>query len=307
MPSTQHYPKNATVDYSLSTKDNETFEVRLNWFEPEQWLDVKDRSKHRFCVLVSMKQPHHAICDEPNDDIDSMHCTKQTFLRIPNLRPNHRYYATVHLHNQKSGGSSAYHPIEFRTPELNKKTSNEDSLEIKGLTKFVINESEHLQVSVINDDRVPVDYWIWMSRNFQRSPYANLPEDRSIRSLSRSCNSVLLEWSRVEADENLRYCVHQQESRPDYFAHVVHERTQMCFAEMNVGRKAVCFYSNETEPLTQSHFILSDVNNYPMQTSVKGLRPSTTYRLDVSAQRIDLINSQPLSYRPLFIRTLDKC
>ncbi|KAI6214385.1 hypothetical protein M3Y94_00261900 [Aphelenchoides besseyi] len=180
-------PENATVDYSLSTKDNQTFEVELNWLLPEQLLNVKDDSKHRFCVLVSEKQPHHAICDEPNDvDVDSIHCTKKTSMRIPNLRPNHRYYATVHLHNQKSGGSSAYHPIEFRTPESNKKTS--DVMEAKGSANR-IHKSQKLPDGVLMKHSVaqPKDN----ANVYVYEPAANFQANGKILLVVYACNGYI--------------------------------------------------------------------------------------------------------------------
>jgi hypothetical protein len=77
----------------------------------------------------------------------------------------------------------------------------------------------------------------------------------------------------------------------------------MCWANLPVGRQAVCFKQSESEPLSDLHFPLPDVT---MQTTVDNLKPSTTYRLDISAQN-DRENAQPLSYRTVFVRTTDHC
>lgn len=79
----------------------------------------------------------------------------------------------------------------------------------------------------------------------------------------------------------------------------------MCWADLPVGRQAICFRQNETEPLANLHYPLHD--GQPMQCTIGGLKPSTTYRLDISAQTIDRKNAQPLAYRTLFIRTSDHC
>ncbi|KAI6220111.1 Protein NDNF [Aphelenchoides fujianensis] len=383
-------PENTTVSFVLGENEEDgTAEVELSWTAAPM---PKDSVKHRYCVLISHEQPQYAICEE-NEDLDSIHCvdSKQTKMRVRGLRPGQRYYATVHVHNQQSGGSSAFHPVEFRTatrastlPAAHSAESDmslagtiheiEDGVLMKhtvsgpkgqandykyveaegatadgklllivhacngyvrvaiykndallqrtddfvGLRQFAIvrAKGDRLRVSVINDDqRAPVDYRIYASEKWERTPFAQLPDDRSIRAVARGCDSVVLRWLRAEDDRNVRYCVHRKirlitasfhETRPDYFAELVRERTAMCWAEMPVGRTAVCLHANESEPVGGPRFP-SALAGPPLQTTLRGLQPATTYRLDVSAQRVDAVNSQPLAFRPLFVRTRDHC
>jgi len=176
-----------------------------------------------------------------------------------------------------------------------------------GLERFLINcqPGDQIRVQVINEDKAKVQYWIWASFEYDKSPFVDMPLDRSVRSVKRSCNKAVLQFTRASNDRSVRYCVHEKETRADYFHDNVDEPTEMCWANLPVGRQAVCFKQNETEPLTSLHFPLQD--GQPMQYTIGGLKPSTTYRLDISAQNVDRENSQPLPYRTIFIRTTDHC
>lgn len=75
----------------------------------------------------------------------------------------------------------------------------------------------------------------------------------------------------------------------------------MCWAGMPVGRKATCLTPTSTS--TDLH-----VPGYlTMSTTLSSLKPSTMYRFDVSAQKINQIDAQPLPYRPIFVRTTREC
>lgn len=190
----------------------------------------------------------------------------------------------------------------YKNGDLLRKTSD-----FIGVERLLITTSpgDSLRIQVINDDKLKVQYWIWASFNYDKSPFVDMPLDRSVRSVRRSCNKAVLQFSRASNDENVRYCVHEKETRKDYFRDIVNLPTEMCWANLPVGRQSICFRQNESEPLTNLHYPLQD--GQPMQITVGSLKPATTYRLDISAQNVDRKNSQPLPYRTIFIRTTDHC
>lgn len=81
-----------------------------------------------------------------------------------------------------------------------------------GLERFLINcnPGDQIRVEVINDDKENVEYWMWASYDYQKSPFVDMPLDRSVRSVKRSCNKVVLQFTRASNDESVRYCIHEK-------------------------------------------------------------------------------------------------
>jgi hypothetical protein len=187
----------------------------------------------------------------------------------------------------------------YKNGELLRKTSD-----FIGLERFLISSvaGDQLRIQILNDDKQSVHYWLWAGADYKMSPFVDMPIDRTVRVKNRYCNKAVLQFSRASNDENVRYCIHEKETTRDYFHDIVSEPTEMCWSGLPVGRRAVCFYQNETE--TTASYYSQDAQT--MQFTITNLKPSTTYRLDISAQN-NRNNAQPLPFRTTFLRTKDHC
>ncbi|KAI6175989.1 NDNF-C domain-containing protein [Aphelenchoides bicaudatus] len=391
-------PKDTSVTFSINRSkiNNELFDLNLEWPVPD-YLTGEKAKEYRFCVLVSKHQPQYSICEESSEDLESMHCVPSNMskLILSGLESSERYYVTLFIHSLVSGASSAYTPIEFRTPtnpsrtespkpstsaseskvgkrklfqkqpvktfdlqfqlqQLNdaalmkhqvefssnnnylyrlpstvRETKNVELVlqtcngyvrlaiykngellrktgDFIGLERFLIAgvaPGDQLRIQILNDDKSAVQYWIWCGADYKLSPFVDMPIDRTIRVMKRYCNHIVLQFSRASNDDNnIRYCIHEKETAEDYFRDIINEPARMCWSELPIGRQAVCFRQNETEPITQYY----PQDSQAMQFTITSLKPSTTYRLDVSAQN-NQKNSQPVAFRTLFVRTKDHC
>jgi hypothetical protein len=84
-----------------------------------------------------------------------------------------------------------------------------------GLERFIISSTQpgdSIRIQVINDDKIDVEYWIWASYEYDKSPFVDMPLDRTIRVAKRECNKAILHFSRAINDQNVRYCIHEKVS-----------------------------------------------------------------------------------------------
>ncbi|KAK0399568.1 hypothetical protein QR680_003112 [Steinernema hermaphroditum] len=93
--------------------------VQVSWQIPAKIKQIREPARYRFCAVVSRKQPDYTFCDELGENLESIHCVNQTtnHLNINSLRSGRKYFVTVFIRDQISGGTSALRPIEVHTPE----------------------------------------------------------------------------------------------------------------------------------------------------------------------------------------------
>jgi len=152
-----------------------------------------------------------------------------------------------------------------------------------------------IEIKVENDDNDAKIYRIWASEFSTSDPYPKLPVDTSVKVLehSRTCNSVTLAW--LGSTEKHNYCLYKREEQVDYFKKLILEEHDSC-----------------TDPRARMDMVFCRADKvqtddqYIMKATVPGLKPDTTYRFDLYAEKPGR-DENKMSYRTVWVKTKQQC
>lgn len=88
--------------------------------------------------------------------------------------------------------------------------------------RFVVTNirNGHLRFQIVNDDDKAKTIRVWASTDSTTSPYADLPDDTSVKIVGRSCSSTSIQFTRAH-DEKVRYCVYRRKENSNFLEQLV--------------------------------------------------------------------------------------
>uniref|UniRef100_A0A1I7TFV0 NDNF_C domain-containing protein n=1 Tax=Caenorhabditis tropicalis TaxID=1561998 RepID=A0A1I7TFV0_9PELO len=169
-----------------------------------------------------------------------------------------------------------------------------------GFRRFVVTKirSGHLRFQIVNDDENAKTIRVWASTDIEKSPYPNLPDDTSVKIVGRSCNSAVIQWIRSH-DSHVKYCVYQRKENSNFLEQLVSLADNLCEGGLSSSTLVGCYTHSPISSENDSQSLI--------ETTVGGLDPSSTYRLDLLATPLDRPNAQALPYRTVWARTNRYC
>ncbi|CAI2350075.1 unnamed protein product [Caenorhabditis sp. 36 PRJEB53466] len=170
-----------------------------------------------------------------------------------------------------------------------------------GFRRFVVTNirNGHLRFQIINDDEAAKSVRVWASTDLSTSPYPNLPDDTSVKIVDRTCSSASIQWLRAH-DSHVKYCVYRRRENSNFLEQLVSLADNLCEGGLSSSTLVGCYtHSSSTSEDEDAQSLI--------ETTVGGLLPASTYRLDLLATPLDRPNAQALPYRTIWVRTNRVC
>ncbi|CCD83520.1 Protein NDNF C-terminal domain-containing protein [Caenorhabditis elegans] len=169
-----------------------------------------------------------------------------------------------------------------------------------GFRRFVVTNirSGHLRFQIVNDDETPKTIRVWASTDLTTSPYPNLPDDTSVKIVGRSCSSASIQWIRAH-DSHVKYCVYRRREHSNFLEHLVSLADNLCEGGLSSSVLVGCYTHSPTSSEDDAQSLI--------ETTIGGLLPASTYRLDLLATPLDRPNAQALPFRTVWVRTNRFC
>ncbi|TMS39368.1 hypothetical protein L596_005903 [Steinernema carpocapsae] len=158
--------------------------VQVSWQIPAKIKKMHPPNRYRFCAVVSRKQPDYTFCDEMGENLESIHCVNQTtnHLNINNLRSGRKYFVTVFIRDQVSGGTSALRPLEVHVPEEENEQKALARTEPKTDSSFTLFDAQ-LQAGKLKGEK-------GMSQMYDFAVH-NLTEDQKVLLVLHACDGYV--------------------------------------------------------------------------------------------------------------------
>uniref|UniRef100_A0A914E9K8 Protein NDNF C-terminal domain-containing protein n=1 Tax=Acrobeloides nanus TaxID=290746 RepID=A0A914E9K8_9BILA len=116
-------PKDPQVKYEILPSDGGFDEnaIQLSWNISDTIKNSIEEnsnsktSKYRFCAVVSRRPQEYNMCDELNENIESIHCVNQNFdrMKIEHLRNGRNYHINLFVRDTHTGGIASYNSLEI--------------------------------------------------------------------------------------------------------------------------------------------------------------------------------------------------